>query len=364
MKRLLIIAVSAFLTVLFIVGATSISGESGFGQTTGGAAYLSAVLGDPAAAAAAWAGSGSSQANVQEQVSTESDLTALITSSDSAGSDEESSTPASTADPSTAVGSIITKFFSSDSANLTFGKIAMKNNTSKTIDLQSQLSSTLDLKMELGSDPEVLIVHTHATESYMLEERDFYTDSDASRSTNNAVNMVKIGDIITEKLQESGISVLHSTTQHDAVSYINSYNNAKATITKYLEQYPSIKVVIDVHRDAIASGDSDKVKTLCEVNGKNAAQVMLVMGCQDGSITNHPDWEQNLRLALRIQQASAIMYPGLMRPILLQPRCYNENMTKGSMLIEIGTDANTLSEAEYSAELVGDILSRVLKELK
>ena len=118
-----------------------------------------------------------------------------------------------------------------------------------------------------------------------------------------------------------------------------------------------------MHRDAVASGD-DKVKLTTEIAGKKAAQVMLVMGSQSGSVTNFPNWKENLKLAVRFQQIMEVMYPTLARPLSLTSKNYNESLTNGSMLLEMGTDANSIEEVEYSAELVGNALVSLLNTLK
>jgi stage II sporulation protein P len=175
--------------------------------------------------------------------------------------------------------------------------------------------------------------------------------------------MVNLGNIVEDKLNSLGISTLHDKTMHDYPEYNGSYTRAAKTINSYLKKYPSIKIVIDMHRDAVASG-SDKIKLTADINGKKAAQVMLVMGSQSGSVTNFPNWKENLKLAVRFQQTMEVMYPGLARPLSLTSKNYNESLTNGSILLEMGTDANSIQEVEYSAELVGNALVSLLNTLK
>ncbi len=115
-----------------------------------------------------------------------------------------------------------------------------------------------------------------------------------------------------------------------------------------------------MHRDAISSSDTDKVKVTSQINGKKAAQVMIVMGSQSGSVKNFPNWRENLKLAVRLQEKLETMYPTLARSLSLMPRNYNESLSTGSMLIETGTDANSLEEAKYSAELLANSLCALL----
>lgn len=263
-----------------------------------------------------------------------------------------------------AKGKILEQFISPNSASLSYNNVYLKNSTGLNIDIKSLLKSGLGFKLKSNSQPQVLIMHTHTTESFMLEDRNYYTGSDLSRRTNEKQNMVALGEIVAKKLNSAGIKTIHDKTKHDYPAYNGSYTRAADTICSYLKKYPSIKIVIDMHRDAISSGKSDKVKLCADINGKKAAQVMLVMGSQSGTVKNFPKWKENLKLALKIQQTFEVMYPTLARPLSLTSKNYNESLTTGSILLEMGTDANTLEEAKYSAELVGNALVSVFNTLK
>ena len=263
-----------------------------------------------------------------------------------------------------AVGAILEQFLSPYTQKLNYGGIYIKNSTGESINIKDELSSDLELKIKKSKEPEVLIVHTHATESYMAEDSTYYTAQDKARSEDNSKNVVRVGEAFAKVLEDGGISVIHDKTHHDSPSYNQSYSRAKTTINEYLSKYPSIKVVVDLHRDSIAMTGNDKCKPTKEINGKKAAQVMLVVGSQTGTVSGFPNWKQNLRLALRFQQTMEASYPGLARAMLFCSRKYNMNLTKGSMLLEVGADANTLEEAVYSAELAGKALLSVLNTLK
>lgn len=263
----------------------------------------------------------------------------------------------------TVAGKVIEKFISPYTANTSYNNVYLKNNTDLNINLKDFINAELNLKIEKGSAPQVLILHTHATESYLLHNENYYTENDTSRNTNNAYNMIALGKIISDRLNAAGITTLHDTTQHDNPSYNESYSRAANTICKYVEKYPSIKIVIDLHRDALSENDTDKVKLTTEIEGKKAAQIMLVMGSQSGNVKNFPNWEENLKLAVRLQQTLESMYPSLARSIHFMSKNYNQSLTNGSMLIEIGTDGNTLAEAKYSAELLSDALTTLLSTL-
>ncbi|MEE1026156.1 MAG: stage II sporulation protein P [Acutalibacteraceae bacterium] len=297
----------------------------------------------------------------EDELSSEDKTNSLVTSNTKNSSLGSEITAAS---KGKAKGKIVTRFIDSSSANLSYKKVYIKNGTSLNIDIKTSLLNPPKLKIQNTSSPQVLIVHTHTTECYMTEERDYYTDADQTRTTNNSKNIVAVGEILKKTLEKGGIGVVHATEKHDYPEYTGSYNRAADTINKYLKKYPTIKVVIDLHRDSVTSSDGTKSALVKEVEGKKAAQVMLVSGCQSKTVTGFENWKENFRLAVRLQQTMEVMYPGLARPILFTPRRYNQHLTTGSLLIECGTEANTLEQAKYSAELLGKSLVSTLNMLK
>lgn len=261
-------------------------------------------------------------------------------------------------------GKIITQYISPYKSGLSYNNVYVKNSTSHNIDIKKLLASKLSFKINKGDNPEVLIVHTHTTETFMPQDAAVYTSAFSSRTRDPEKNMVKIGNIIADMLNAAGIKTLHDTTEHDYPKYTGSYSRAAKTVTAYLKKYPSIKIVLDLHRDAVSSGESDKVKLVTEIDGRKAAQVMLVMGSQNANEKRFPNWQENLKLALRLQQMMETKYPTLARPLSLTTGGYNQSLTKGSLLLEFGTDANSLDEVHYSATLVGDSLVSLFNTLK
>lgn len=236
------------------------------------------------------------------------------------------------------------------------GNIWVKNSTDHhtSINLGQELQKTPAVKIIRNSaSPQVLIYHTHTTESYDC----------SARSTDPAKSVCAVGDRIAEQLQAAGIGVAHDKTCHDYPAYDGSYDRSFATMQKNLKKYPGIQVTLDIHRDSMHRSDGTMLKTTAVVGGKKAAQIMILAGCDDDGTLHFPNWECNLRLALRLQKALAEDAPGLTRPLDFCARRYNEHVTKGSLLIEVGTDANTLEEAEYSGSLLGKSLARVLNGL-
>lgn len=260
-------------------------------------------------------------------------------------------------------GKIISQYISPYKNSVSYNNVYLKNNTNLKVDLKQLLNSNLSFKINKNSGVQVLIIHTHTTETFMTENTDYFTEDFKSRTTDKSKNMASIGKIVAEKLNNAGIKTLHDTTLHDYPNYTGSYSRAAETICSYLKKNPSIKIVLDLHRDAVTRDNGDKVKLETKINGKKAAQVMIVMGSQSGSVTNFPKWQENLKLAVKLQQILEVKYPTLARPLSLNSKNYNESLTTGSMLIEFGTDANTLEEAKYSAELVGNALVELLNNL-
>lgn len=227
-------------------------------------------------------------------------------------------------------------------------------------DIKALLKHGSDLTIDDKSKPTILIYHSHTTEAYSLLDVGYYMSSDA-RSNNSARNMVRVGDDLAAYLEKQGFNVIHDRTIHDK-DYTKSYDNSRVTVEKYLEQYPSIEVTIDVHRDDITYSNKTKVKPTAKINGKKAARMMIISGCEYNRVKNFPDWEENLKFDLQVQNKVNELYPGLMRPILFSERKYNMYETHYSFLLEVGTDANTLDEACYSARLFGNALGQLLNE--
>ena len=207
-------------------------------------------------------------------------------------------------------------------------------------------------------------MHTHTCEAYLDIDTGQYPESFYPRTTDERYSVVAVGDAITQTLNNAGIGTLHDKTIHDNPSYNGSYYRSEQTVKDDLAEYPGIQVVLDIHRDALGNNETGKTKPTFVVDGKKAAQIMIIAGCDDDGTWEFPDWEYNLRLALQIQQTAETMYPGMTRPMNFCPSQYNMHLTHGSLLIEVGTDANTIEEATYTGELLGNVLANVLNQLQ
>ena len=242
------------------------------------------------------------------------------------------------------------------------GSGSIKNNTRQTAaDLAAEIENPLPFAIEKDSAaPQVLIMHTHATEDYRLSAGLWFTPGDGARSTDRSINMCAVGRVMADTLNAAGINTLHDETLNDYPSYTGSYANSRAVVQQYLAQYPSIKVVLDVHRDAIERENGTRCAPVCTIDGRQAAQVMIICGCDNGTSVQLPAWRQNLRFAAAWERSMEAKYPGLTRPVLFSYRFYNQDLTTGSLLIEIGGHGNNLNEALYAGYLAAQGLVETL----
>ena len=199
-----------------------------------------------------------------------------------------------------------------------------------------------------GEEPTVLIVHTHTTESYTRVDEP-YTESAAWRTADEDYNMVAIGEIVKGILEDNGIPVIHDRELHDYPSYNGSYTRTRKAIQDYVNQYPSIQLILDLHRDAAGEG-SNQMRTSATVDGEPSAQLMLVMG------TNYDSYPENLSLALKLHAQLEQQCPGITRPLQLRAARFNQDLCPGSLLVEVGAAGNTHPEARRAAEQLAEAI--------
>ena len=223
----------------------------------------------------------------------------------------------------------------------------------------AQAQLTLDLPEE---GPQVLIVHTHGSEAYTPDGTDTYVATGECRTTDTEKSVVRVGDEIAKVLTEMGLTVVHDTGLYDYPEYNGAYDRSLAAVEDWLEQYPTIQVVLDVHRDALIGADGTVYKPITTINGESCAQVMLVMG--SNALYDHPDWLGNLTLAVQVQKEMNTLWPTLARPIGLRENRYNQQTAPGAMLVEVGSHGNTLQEALAAARMFARALGAVLLEYK
>ena len=236
--------------------------------------------------------------------------------------------------------------------------IILQNTSGLEIDINRLLSEPLDISLA-EDGPQVLIIHTHASEAYTQTPGEEYEESDPYRTQDRSKSIIHVGDVLAEELSARGITVVHDRGTYDYPSYAGAYNRTLEAIRGYLEKYPSISLVIDLHRDARAAGDGDQYKPVAEINGSRCSQIMLVAGTNAAGL-EHPKWEQNMKLALRVQHELNRSYPSLARPVGVSEYRYNQHMTTGSLIVEVGAAGNTLSEAVDAVRYFADAYASVV----
>ena len=219
-------------------------------------------------------------------------------------------------------------------------------------DLSALLTQPLSWNLT-GDRPTVLIVHSHGSESYAPTGE--YAENSPYHTLESDYNMLCIGRYVTQLLTAEGISVLHDTTLHDQPSYNASYQNSRTSIQNYLEEYPSIRLVLDLHRDSIEDANGNQVVQTVFAGNETLAPLMLVVGTDYGGL-NHPQWRENLALALKLQTQLESLCPGICRDINLRTERFNQDLSPGTLLIEVGTSGNTRQEALRSARVLADAI--------
>ena len=210
--------------------------------------------------------------------------------------------------------------------------------------LQAPLSWNL---MEEG--PKVLILHTHGSESYRKTEN--YKESSSYRTKNKKYNVVSVGERVKEILESGGIGVIHDKTLHDVPSYNAAYENARESMEKYLKKYPTISLVLDIHRDSVEDESGKEMEFSMDVDGNSVAKLMLVVGTDAGGLA-HPNWRSNMSLAVKLHAQLEKNTPGICRAISFRNQRFNQDLSSGALIVEIGSAGNTRQEALAAAELL------------
>lgn len=221
-------------------------------------------------------------------------------------------------------------------------------------DLETLIRTPLRWDLDSGA-PTVLIVHTHGCESYTKVTGENYSLCGNFRTRHTEYNMVAVGDVLARKLEAAGIRVIHDRTLHDDPSYNKAYSSARESIQRHLAQYPSIQLVLDLHRDAATYSDGSQYATSVTVNGEKIAQLMLVMGT-DSSGLHYPNWQDNLSVALKMLAQLEKCAPGITRTTTLRTSRYNQDLHSAMLLVEVGSAGNTLHQAKAAAEILADAI--------
>lgn len=241
--------------------------------------------------------------------------------------------------------------FTADEAGL----INVNYGTRLRPDLKELLLQKLEWDLT-GDEPTILIVHTHGTEAYMPTAEEAYEEYGGNyRTKDERYNLISIGDELTRLLTEAGLSVLHDRTPHDLNDYNDSYDNSRVAVQEYLKQYPSIKMVLDVHRDAAEYADGTQWATSATVDGQPSAQVMLVVGTNAAGLA-HDNWKTNLSIAEKLYLAIHRTCAGVERPINLRASRYNQDLAMGALIVEVGSTGNTHTEAMRALPVLSEAI--------
>lgn len=216
------------------------------------------------------------------------------------------------------------------------------------VDVQAMLETPLRWQLRQES-PTVLILHTHATESYTATQAEPYTASSPYRTLDEDHNMLRVGDRLQELLEDAGIHVIHDKTLHDYPDFNSAYTASRKTAQNYLAQYPSIRLVLDLHRDAADLSANTQLNTAATVDGKPSAQLMFVIGT-DGTGLSHPNWQENMSLAVKLQATLEKAHPGICRAVNFRAQRFNQDLSPGAMIVEVGAAGDTLEEALVATE--------------
>jgi stage II sporulation protein P len=244
-----------------------------------------------------------------------------------------------------------------DSDLVASDEIVLRNFTKHTININELLKEPLNINFA-KKGPKVLIYHTHTSESYVLREEDLGKKDVPSFNSNPKYNVVRVGEELARNLKKYGIETLHNGTVHDKTRDA-AYGLSINTLKSYQKSYPSIKIYIDIHRDAVGS-EKPKLRMVKKINGKNAAQIMFVVG-SDGTLP-HPEWKENLKFVLKLQKKLNEKYPGLAKPLWITGKRYNQQISNHAILIEVGGDGNLLSECLESMKYLAEVLNEVMLE--
>lgn len=233
--------------------------------------------------------------------------------------------------------------------------LPVRNGSGYDVDVDALLQQPLCWNLREEA-PTVLILHTHGTESYRNTEG--YPEDSAYRTLDENYNMISVGDFLTQCLEEAGIRVIHDRTAYDYPSYSGSYNQARGAVERHLQENPSLQLVIDVHRDAMADSDGNQIGYTYQTEAGTAAQLMLVAGT-GGAGLSYPNWEENLSVAAKLQAALQRQCPGICRPMSIRTGRFNQDLFSNMVLIEVGAAGNTRQEALLSAQILAQAIAQL-----
>lgn len=235
----------------------------------------------------------------------------------------------------------------------TYEKVKIKNQTKYEL-----TEEMLKPDFELSNKKDLIIFHTHTCESYTPDEKYNYNMTGTYRTTDLNYSVARVGDELEKQLNSYGYNVTHDKTYHDYPAYSGSYNRSLTTVKNILNSQNNTQMVIDLHRDAI--GSNNNYAPSVKIGEETVAQLMFVIGSNGGGL-EHPNWQQNLKFAIKIQEKAEEMYPGLFKPITLRDSRYNQQLASAATIIEVGATGNTMEQCLLSMKYLAKVISEVVK---
>ena len=217
-----------------------------------------------------------------------------------------------------------------------------------------------------GDGPQILIYHSHSREAYRQDPNRRYTESakEAFRSDDLNSTVVRVGDVLAHHLKELGIPVFHDRTEHEQDNYNKSYVRSLETLKKRMQEYSSLKIFIDIHRNAYKEGVKTPDEEVIVVDGERIAKMSVVIGTGKGELggfREKPNWQENYKFALKLTNKVNEICPGLAKPVMVQNGRYNQHVSTNAILIEVGSTLTTLEEAERTAKYLAKALSEIVE---
>ena len=235
----------------------------------------------------------------------------------------------------------------------TYGSVKIKNESKYSL-TSEMVTPNVDFK----NKKDIIVYHTHTCESYTPTQTNFYQSSGNFRTTDLNYNVARVGKELITLLQQKGFNAMQNNSYHDYPAYSGSYTRSLATILETLDKNKNTQFVIDLHRDAL--GNNSNYAPSVQIGDEICAQLMFVIGTDGGGL-KHPNWLNNFKLAIKIQEKANQMYPGLFRPIILRNSRYNQHVTTGAFIIEVGATGNTLEQCNNSMKYLANVISEIMK---
>ena len=225
--------------------------------------------------------------------------------------------------------------------------------------------SSIELTGEEG--PQVLIYHSHSREAYMHDPKNPYKEaaSEVFRSNDLEHTVISVGEMLAQNLKAQGIEVLHDTTEHEQDDYNASYEKSLNMIKKRMEEYESLQMFIDVHRNGYEkNAKKNPDDEVVIINGERVAKLFVVIGTGQGVLggfSEKPQWEENTKLAIKLTNKINELYPGLAKDILHKNGRFNQHLSTKAILVEIGSTFTTQNEAEQTTKYLAEALSKIIE---